>query len=79
MTDRNDLADTQRHIAHRNPEGMSAHFLIDHEYSTAIDPGEVNVGTWEAAIRSARERGWEGIVWHHPDGRMAKLKVRDFR
>ena len=62
-----------------NPEGMSAHFLIDHEYSTAIDPGEVNVGTWEAAIRSARERGWEGIVWHHPDGRMAKLKVRDFR
>ncbi len=29
-------------------------------------------------------RGWfarhdvEGIVWHHPDGRMAKLKARDF-
>jgi hypothetical protein len=21
----------------------------------------------------------EGIVWHHPDGRMAKLKARDFR
>ncbi len=21
--------------------------------------------------------GWEGIVWHHPDGRMAKLKARD--
>ena len=21
---------------------------------------------------------WEGIVWHHPDGRMAKLKKRDF-
>jgi hypothetical protein len=20
----------------------------------------------------------EGIVWHHPDGRMAKLKLRDF-
>ena len=20
----------------------------------------------------------EGIVWHHPDGRMAKLKRRDF-
>ena len=19
----------------------------------------------------------EGVVWHHPDGRMAKLKVRD--
>lgn len=21
---------------------------------------------------------WEGIVWHHPDGRMAKIKRRDF-
>ena len=24
------------------------------------------------------EWGWEGTVWHHPDGRMAKLKVRDY-
>jgi hypothetical protein len=24
------------------------------------------------------ETDWEGIVWHHPDGRMAKLKCRDF-
>jgi len=23
-------------------------------------------------------RDVEGIVWHHPDGRMAKLKLRDF-
>ena len=23
-------------------------------------------------------RRYEGIVWHHPDGRMAKLKRRDF-
>jgi hypothetical protein len=23
-------------------------------------------------------RRFEGIVWHHPDGRMAKLKVKDF-
>jgi hypothetical protein len=22
--------------------------------------------------------GYEGIVWHHPDGRMAKIKARDF-
>jgi len=21
---------------------------------------------------------YEGVVWHHPDGRMAKLKRRDF-
>jgi hypothetical protein len=24
------------------------------------------------------ESDWEGIVWHHPDGRMAKAKRRDF-
>ncbi|GAA0391384.1 hypothetical protein GCM10009530_48340 [Microbispora corallina] len=25
-------------------------------------------------------RGWghEGLVWHHPDGRMAKIEARDF-
>ena len=22
--------------------------------------------------------GLEGVVWHHPDGRMAKIKVTDF-
>lgn len=33
----------------------------------------------EHIARWAGERGWEGIVWHHPDGRMAKLKARDFR
>lgn len=25
------------------------------------------------------EDGIEGVVWHHPDGRMAKLKGRDFK
>jgi hypothetical protein len=24
------------------------------------------------------ERDIEGIVWHHPDGRMAKIKAKDF-
>ena len=23
-------------------------------------------------------RNIEGIVWHHPDGRMVKIKARDF-
>ena len=22
--------------------------------------------------------GWEGLVWHHPDGRKVKVKLRDF-
>lgn len=30
------------------------------------------------AVKALGEKGWEGVVWHHPDGRMAKLKARDF-
>ena len=30
-------------------------------------------------VRRAGEEGYEGIVWHHPDGRMAKLKAKDVR
>jgi hypothetical protein len=33
-----------------------------------------------AVIRELHtDLGWEGVVWHHPDGRMAKLKARDLR
>lgn len=34
--------------------------------------------TPEGLINFCRAEGWEGIVWWHPDGRMAKLKVRDY-
>lgn len=63
-----------------NPEGVDFHMLIQHGYAAAMD-GEVldgvprsfaPLGAWLA------ERRWEGIVWHHPDGRMAKIKRRDF-
>jgi hypothetical protein len=34
----------------------------------------------EFASRDARAAlGFEGIVWHHPDGRMVKLKAKDLR
>lgn len=59
-----------------NPEGRPGHELISHVEGTAIPPA-LAVDTPERAIATARQEGWEGIVWHHPDGRMAKLKVRD--
>jgi hypothetical protein len=32
-----------------------------------------------AAYQTKCVSGWmEGLVWHHPDGRRAKIKVRDF-
>lgn len=59
-----------------NPEAFDQHTLIRHgEYR--YEPGEVPTD-FEGL------RGWllgqphEGVVWHHPDGRMAKLKRRDF-
>ena len=58
-----------------NPEGMMTHTLIAHG----------NTGVIEDAPRSFGElREWfkvqdiEGIVWHHPDGRMVKIKKKDF-
>lgn len=63
-----------------NPEGASSHRLESHANAELL-------GGWdEVTFETLREHltswiaaeGIEGIVWHHPDGRMAKLKVRDF-
>lgn len=64
-----------------NPERLTEHVLIRHGYWAAVDLREMEslprdhdgLRTWLAA-----HPGWEGIVWHHADGRMAKLKRRDF-
>ena len=59
-----------------NPEKREVHSLIRHEdcdllfYAPHEDIRDV--------VREFHRRfGYEGIVWHHPDGRMAKLKARD--
>jgi Family of unknown function (DUF5565) len=66
-----------------NPEGYSAHVLVNHMTETAFEddvpesPRDFDgLRAWMLDIASAHE--FEGIVWHHPDGRMAKLKRRDF-
>lgn len=64
-----------------NPDGFDGHALIPHGYIPAVEQGD-----FAAAPRDFFGlMGWllarpqyEGIVWHHPDGRMAKLKRRDF-
>ncbi|MBB4931821.1 hypothetical protein F4561_002641 [Lipingzhangella halophila] len=63
-----------------NPEGFSAHLLhrhgwmlLDDRLDTETVPRDYDgLRDWLAA------RDWEGIVFHHPDGRMAKIKARDF-
>lgn len=58
-----------------NPEQMDCNSLVPHgdlEFEDA--PRDFDgLATWLHA------RPWEGIVFHHPDGRMAKIKKRDFR
>ncbi len=62
-----------------NPEGYEHHTLIRHACAPTIELDAADL-TYErlAAIMREGASHWEGIVWHHPDGRMAKLKVKDF-
>lgn len=72
-----------------NPERSTHHRLERHETAcvwTHATPGRDDVPTdpprlWHylsGYMETLAEEGVEGLVWHHPDGRMAKLKVRDF-
>lgn len=57
-----------------NPEGFAYHVLLSHELAEILPASPDPM----LLIDLCRRDGLEGIVWHHPDGRMAKLKVRDF-
>lgn len=60
-----------------NPEGVEGHQLVAHATAERYPALDCPQGYHE--IQSALTTlPWEGIVWHHPDGRMAKLKRRDF-
>lgn len=66
-----------------NPEGARHHRLESHSNAERIDwsDNRPDVTPYESlrdCMAWLAEDGIEGIVWHHPDGRMAKLKVRDF-
>lgn len=60
-----------------NPEKQSCHLLIRHGGGLAgpIDGVPIDFSGLQAWLA---EKDIEGIVWHHPDGRMAKIKLRDF-
>jgi hypothetical protein len=63
-----------------NPEGFGSHVLIPHRYAEVVldAGGPYTFDTLREMITLYCSLGREGIVWHHPDGRMAKLKGRDF-
>lgn len=56
-----------------NPERWTYHYLVNHNVQHAsVDRN------WDAMRDAINEFGWEGFVFHHPDGRMAKIKAKDF-
>ena len=59
-----------------NPEGYDGHLLIPHEFA---DPQPDAPRDFDGLAAWLHAHTYEGIVWHHPDGRMAKIKKRDFR
>jgi hypothetical protein len=57
-----------------NPEGYDTHQLVPHG-AWVLDDVPLD---FDDLAEWLHAHDYEGIVWHHPDGRMAKLKKRDF-
>jgi hypothetical protein len=65
-----------------NPEKLVEHMLIRHGYMSATDSrvaNQIPMGFDDLGEWLHGHEAWEGVVWHHPDGRRAKAKRRDFR
>jgi hypothetical protein len=62
-----------------NPEQFIQHKLIEHADAEKLYAHTLDYeGLRETVLTLAEQWGVEGLVWHHLDGRMAKLKARDF-
>jgi hypothetical protein len=57
-----------------NPEGLSSHYLLRHGSTFFPEIDEVLKNPKEFL----RDKNVEGIVFHHPDGRMCKIRKKDF-
>ncbi|GAA4549590.1 RNA ligase 1 family protein [Amycolatopsis samaneae] len=60
-----------------DPEQLGAHRLVRHAAAERFDDVPRDFDGLMAWLLAHPE--FEGVVWHHPDGRMAKLKHRDAR
>src|SRR5581483_5937071 len=57
-----------------NPDRRPSHVLIPHGEEFLEDAPR----DFDHLRDYLRTRDTEGIVWHHPDGRMVKIKAKDF-
>lgn len=66
--------------AQGNPHKFSSHHLVRHgeKHLVGVPHTYEELAEWMANAKRL-DPGFEGVVWHHPDGRMAKLKAKDMR
>lgn len=57
-----------------NPEKYGEHYLLRHDDAVRLDAPR----TFEELKTWFQDQDIEGIVWHHKDGRMVKIKKKDF-
>lgn len=57
-----------------NPDGFARHTLVLHGDEVLSDAPR----DFDGIKAYLSEHDIEGIVWHHPDGRMVKIKAKDF-
>lgn len=58
-----------------NPERLNHHHLVKHSDAELFENVPV---TFDGLREWLNDKDIEGIVWHHPDGRMVKIKKKDF-
>ncbi len=60
-----------------NPYGLASHIIVRHG-AVFGEPVPGDPRSFVGLKAYFEGRTTEGIVWHHPDGRMVKIKRRDF-
>lgn len=60
-----------------NPENYPNHILVKHSKASVLYPEPPT--TFNELREYLADKDIEGIVWHHPDGRMVKIKKKDYR
>lgn len=58
-----------------NPDGYGMHTLVSHDNAENLPTFPRN---FEGIKNILEHASIEGVVWHHPDGRMVKIKRKDF-
>lgn len=58
-----------------NPEHFTIHVLLSHKRAPRFADAP---RTFDALREWFLDKNIEGLVWHHPDGRMVKIKKKDF-